>query len=125
MARSIRQLVLSASKIDGIAEYIQYITCVEKFDHGSKRPLFHLSVSVSVFADLYPDKKWKMLNNVGAMLVVRVSIRIVLSVNSVRIKWFSARPLSPCVIIYIERNRTYCRSNLSSLTPSEHKILLK
>ena len=46
------------------------------------RALFHVSGSVSVSALRMRIKKWNKLNNVGAILVVRISIRI----NFVRIQ---------------------------------------
>ena len=56
-------------------------------DLNTIRPLFHVSVSVS--AHPYPDKKRNKLNNIGAILVGRICIRIVSFVKSVRIKWLT------------------------------------
>jgi len=52
------------------------------------RPLFFVSVSVSVSAPPYPDKNETSWITLGSILV-RISIRIISSVNSVRIKWLT------------------------------------
>ena len=41
----------------------------------NKGPIPRLRISISIRI-AYPDKKWNMLNNVGAILVGRISIQI-------------------------------------------------
>ena len=48
---------------------------------NSLRPLLHVSVSISVSAHPYPDKKWNKLKNFGSVSVVRISMHIRVSVR--------------------------------------------
>jgi len=54
-----------------------------------KAPFPCLRISISI-CNAYPDiKKWNKINNVGAILVIRISIRINLNRKGVRIDWLS------------------------------------
>jgi len=54
----------------------KYKICLNFKWPSSKGPIPRLRISISIRI-AYADKKWNTLNNVGAILVYRISIRII------------------------------------------------
>ena len=67
---------------------MQVILHYKWFLHKAPFPSLRISISIR-FRIAYPDKKWHKLNNVEAMLVVRISIRTNFVRKGVRIESLS------------------------------------